>query len=193
MSPGRSRKPAGEGQTLSSGSRHAVLGTTLASKGLRPCGLCGDMRKMTKTHVPPQTAGNTGTVERASDLISRDGVRRPGRWNRGGLWVRGLCEACNQLAGRRYDHAYGDFARALTTASRARAPGLIVSPSHVPPVQLAPGLASRCILIGMFAIHPRLRHIFRRSQMIFEWRRQRSVGRRQSSFASASTTEAERY
>ena len=139
--------------------RPGIIGTPLSSKGFRPCGLCGDTRNMTKAHVPPQAAGNTDAVERAADLISVDGVRRPGRWNRGGLWVRGLCEACNQFAGRRYDEAYGDCARALTIATRARARGL-VSPVDVPPVRLAPGLVSRCILIGMFAIHPRLRQIF---------------------------------
>lgn len=158
--PKRSQRERVRCQALSSGSPHDVLGTTLASKSPRPCGLCGETRKMTKTHVPPQTAGNTGTVERAADLVTQEGVRRPGRWNRGGLWVRGLCNACNQLAGRRYDQAYGDFARALTSANSAQARGLSVPTSHAPPVRLAPGLVSRCILIGMFAMHPRLRHIF---------------------------------
>lgn len=117
------------------------------------------MRRMTRTHVPPQTAGNTHVVQRAADVIT-EGVRRPGRWSVGGLWVRGLCEACNQLAGRPYDQAYGDFARALNSAAAARSAGLLTRRSDAPPIRLAPGLVSRSILIGMFAIHPRLRQIF---------------------------------
>lgn len=145
---------------MSAGRPPEIIGTPLAAGSPRPCGLCGDTRKLTKTHVPPRTAGNTSTVERASDLLTPEGRRRPGRWNRGGLWVRGLCEDCNQLAGRRYDEAYGDFARALGIAARARNRGFQFPSSHAPFVRLAPGLVSRCILIGMFAIHPRLRQIF---------------------------------
>ena len=145
---------------MSAGRPPEFIGTPLTEGSPRPCGLCGDTRRLTKTHVPPRTAGNTSTVERAPDLLTPAGLRRPGRWNRGGLWVRGLCEDCNQLAGRRYDEAYGDFARALEAAARARHRGLQLPPSDAPHVRLAPGLVSRCILIGMFTIHPRLRQIF---------------------------------
>lgn len=145
---------------MSAGRPPEFIGTPLAEGSPRPCGLCGETRRLTRTHVPPRTAGNTSRVERAPDLLTAAGVRRPGRWNRGGLWVRGLCEDCNQLAGRRYDEAYGDFSRALEAVARARNAGSLLPPSDAPHVLLAPGLVSRCILIGMFAIHPRLRQIF---------------------------------
>lgn len=145
---------------MSAGRPPEFIGTPLTEGSPRPCGLCGETRRLTRTHVPPRTAGNTSRVGRAPDLLTAEGVRRPGRWNGGGLWVRGLCEDCNQLAGRRYDEAYGDFSRALEAVARARNAGFQLPPSDAPHVLLAPGLVSRCILIGMFAIHPRLRQIF---------------------------------
>lgn len=128
----------------------------LEDKGERPCGLCGTVRRLTRAHMPPQCAGNGNQVERARD-VARLGVRQPGRWDSGGVWVRGLCEGCNGLSSRKYDQAYADFAAAVSTALRART--LLLTPSDVPPVSVAPGLVARCVLIGMFAIHPRLRLI----------------------------------
>lgn len=139
-----------------------TIGTTLGNKGVRACGLCGDVRRLTKSHVPPQAAGNGTRVERAADVIAvadARRIRRPGRWNAGGLWVRGLCEDCNNFAGRRYDEAYADFASSIHRLVRPSSQRLLVRSAEAPPVLFAPGLVSRCVLVGMFAIHPRLRHI----------------------------------
>lgn len=136
-----------------------LIGTTLSSPVARACGICGTIRKLSRAHVPPQAAGNTKRVQRAPDLIE-NGQRRPGRWNEGGMWVRGLCEDCNNRAGSAFDEAYGDFARDVGRLSTPIAQALAVVQSEPPAVRFAPGLVSRAALYGMFAINPRLRILF---------------------------------
>lgn len=136
------------------------LAATLSSPGLRPCGLCGQGRHATRAHVPPQVAGNTHRVRRAPEVIDHKRNRYTGRWNEGGLWVRGLCADCNHHAGRAYDQAYADFAKALHRLSTPTVRRFQVIPTDPPPVTFAPGLVSRSVLFGFFAIHPRLRVIF---------------------------------
>jgi len=136
-----------------------LIGTTLVGKDARPCGLCGEVRKPTRSHVPPQAAGNTTKVRRAADILDEKRVRRPGRSREGGMWVRGLCEECNNRAGRKYDLPYADFAHAVLRFLRMTNSGLW-TPTAVPAVRVAPGLVARSVLSGMFAIHPRLRIIF---------------------------------
>jgi hypothetical protein len=126
---------------------------------MRQCGLCGELRKMTRAHVPPQAAGNTGKVTSASVQIV-DGVMKPGRQQEGGLWVRGLCEPCNGLAGRRCDLASGEFAGRLETFARVGPRLGFLRPWEPPAVSVAPGLVARSIVIGMFAVSPNLRVIF---------------------------------
>ncbi|MDX2854438.1 hypothetical protein PV342_39730 [Streptomyces sp. PA03-3a] len=135
-----------------------TLGIDLRKAGLRPCGLCGQVREMTKAHVPPQAAGNRGKVTSATVRI-HDRTRRNGRPDAGGMWLRGLCRDCNGLAGENYDAAYGDFAKALETYTRALQH--LHLPGHpAPPIRLAPGRVARSILIGMFATTPHLRVMF---------------------------------
>ncbi|MFD3663327.1 hypothetical protein ACFWVF_22495 [Streptomyces sp. NPDC058659] len=83
-----------------------------------------------------------------------------GRPAAGGLWLRGLCEQCNNFAGARYDAAYGDFVRRLWTYGRAAKHLQLVDPQAPPAVSVAPGLVARSVLIGMFAISPHLRLLF---------------------------------
>ncbi len=118
------------------------------------CGVCGKFGKMTRAHVPPQTAGNTGAVVRYRPTIL-DGTLGPnGRELTGGLWVRTLCSDCNNVrGGRRRDPAYGDFARRMDEAMRST---LLLS-GPVPPVNVAPGLVARSVLVGMMAVNPKLR------------------------------------
>ncbi len=109
---------------------------------------------MSKAHVPPQAAGNTGRVVRYRPGLTEGTLGPQGALKKGGLWFRTLCERCNNRAGERADRAYADFANrvsfALNTAS-------VWVPSGVPPVNVAPGLVSRSVLIGMMAVNPRLR------------------------------------
>lgn len=137
-----------------------LIGTTLVGKGARPCGLCGEVRKPTRSHVPPQTAGNSHSVQRAADVIDETQVRKPGRYTEGGMWVRGLCADCNGRAGRNYDLPYADFAHAVMRFLRMTSRNFWVSSGDVPAVPVAPGLVVRSVLYGMFAVHPRLRLIF---------------------------------
>lgn len=136
------------------------VGTVFSSTQARPCGLCGDVRQMSRSHVPPQMAGNNTSVLRAADVVSADRVRHPGRWSQGGLWVRGLCTDCNHMSGRLYDAAYADFANQVRKLTNPFARSLRPYLNDPPPATLAPGLVARCVLVGMFAVHPRLRLIF---------------------------------
>lgn len=135
------------------------VGTTLSSPQPRACGLCGDVRKLSRAHVPPQVAGNSTRVERAPDVIDA-GTRRPGRWTEGGMWVRGLCERCNNLAGTVYDNAYADFAAQVARLTSPIALRMQVIPGEPPGARFAPGLVARCVLYSMFAINPRLRILY---------------------------------
>lgn len=136
-----------------------LVGSTLSSAAARACGLCGIIRKLSRAHVPPQAAGNTTKVLRAPDVIV-DRVRRPGRWSEGGMWVRGLCEDCNSQAGKSYDAAYADFALQVGRLSTPTARRLALIPGEPPGARFAPGLVSRAVLFGMYAINPRLRVLF---------------------------------
>lgn len=137
-----------------------LVGSMLANPGARACGLCGEFREPTKAHVPPRAAGNTTAVERAADMIDENRVRRPGRWALGGMWVRGLCFDCNNMAGRVSDLAYADFASQVARLSTPTAQAVQVIPGEPPGALFAPGLVARSVLFGMFAINPRLRGIF---------------------------------
>jgi hypothetical protein len=122
----------------------------------RACGICGHYGKLSKTHVPPQVAGNTGAVERTNMMNdSHDGFG-PGRWFIGGMWVRGLCRDCNNFAGQRYDLAYGDFAhRLLSWFDRPSRLHL----REAQAVSLAPGRVARSILSGMLGVSPHIREL----------------------------------
>jgi hypothetical protein len=76
------------------------------------------------------------------------------------MWLYGLCGDCNSLAGRHYDMAYADFARALETDARLRSGLHLPRADPAPPVRLAPGRVIRSVLIGMFATTPHLRVMF---------------------------------
>ena len=76
------------------------------------------------------------------------------------MYVRGLCEDCNNRAGGLYDSAYADFARKVARLSTPVARQLTVIPHEAPGVFFAPGLVARSVLYGMFAVNLRLRLIF---------------------------------
>lgn len=117
---------------------------------MAPCGICGDTRKLSRTHVPPQATGNTG--RRYREQIS-NGHRGPGTLKDGGLWVYGLCSDCNSLTGGAYDNAYVALASEVRTANRLVLP----SSAGVPAVGVAPGLVARSVMFSMFGLWLRLR------------------------------------
>jgi hypothetical protein len=70
------------------------------------CSLCGMVTKLSKTHVPPKAAGNSGparvAVEVVEDGISRIGLGTP---KDGGMWGWWFCEGCNGIT-RRWDEEF---------------------------------------------------------------------------------------
>jgi hypothetical protein len=76
------------------------------------------------------------------------------------MWVRGLCQDCNNRAGTVYDLPYADFAKQVARLSNPTATRLAVIRGEAPGALFAPGLVSRGVLFGMFAINPRLRVLF---------------------------------
>lgn len=134
--------------------RGPIAAGLLLDKRTGKCGICGDHRKLSRRHVPPQAAGNTGAVERADVMSNRRDGFTPGSWRIGGMWVRGLCVACNSFAGARYDEAYGDFASRLWSWMQI---GTRLSVPAAQAVPFAPGRVSRSILSGMLGISPHTR------------------------------------
>lgn len=134
-----------------------AIPTTLGKKQSKtgPCGLCGTDGPLTRTHVPPQAVGNTGNVQRRR-MISVGHEASDGRGVQGGLHIRGLCVACNGLAGA-WDPAYADLHRAV--GPPAFAESRLVLPRHidVPDTPIAVGAAARSILAAASALNPLLR------------------------------------
>lgn len=118
------------------------------SRGLGRCGLCGQQRKMTEAHVPPQSTGNRGgSMQRAYWMNTPDGARLS-PWQDGGLSVYGLCEECNHVTSVKADPAYAEFHRRVTRIHGRR----VLIPADLP-ARVAPGLVARSVLAGMFAIN----------------------------------------
>lgn len=67
-------------------------------------------------------------------------------------WVRRLREDCNNGAGNTYDVPYADFAEQVERLSSLTARHLAVIQNEAPGARFAPGLVSRAVLYGMFAI-----------------------------------------
>jgi hypothetical protein len=133
-----------------------VAGLHRAGQRQGCCGLCGQERDLTRTHIPPQCAFNGRTVRR--QYLRGDGeAMSPGRGNLGGLWVRGLCGDCNELQGR-YDPDYCKLARKLKSTWIKDWHYALPRQRLVPQIfDLHPGAVARSVLIGMFGLNPNLR------------------------------------
>ncbi len=141
------------------GKRQRPQGFGVDDRGLKECGLCGERvsGKLSKTHVPPQCAGNTGEAILRYRLEVVDGRMVPGRRDKGGIWFRGLCGTCNSAAGH-FDDAYGAFVKLLPVPDEVHQdlwlPGNKVDVLNGP---IRPGAIARSILFGAFALNPLLR------------------------------------
>lgn len=124
------------------------------SPGLGRCGLCGQQRKMTEAHVPPQSTGNRGGSMQRAYWMNGPGGARLSTWQDGGLSVYGLCEECNYVTSGKADPAYTDFHRQVARVRSFRQHRVFI-PMNVP-VRVAPGLVARSVLAGMFAINSAL-------------------------------------
>lgn len=126
------------------------------------CALCRKSTDLTRAHIPPQCAGNTGDrVSRMRPYLD-DGTMRHDTPKDGGLWLRTICRGCNALASR-FDDAYGDFVRRVEQSRRLSSrsialPGLV---SGVPAIHVAPGRVARSLLHCMVALAPSLHAVHR--------------------------------
>lgn len=128
-----------------------------------PCGLCGAVGPLSRTHVPPQCAGNDhGVLRHYLQSMTEGGLRtRMARSRRfqGGMYVFGLCCTCNTAASR-WDTAYAKLASALRSCW---ATGSIVVPGNrmrLPSAECSPSEVVRSILIGLFGVNHVLRDGF---------------------------------
>ncbi|PKV79839.1 hypothetical protein ATK86_4253 [Nocardia fluminea] len=122
------------------------------------CFLCQRSTTLTKAHIPPKCTGNrAGKVVRMRPYIE-DGVIRQDSPKDGGLWLKTLCQPCNEIASR-YDDAHGDFVREITRIDRLRAAQFKLprSSGGVPAVPIAPGRVARSVLHGLVALTPSMR------------------------------------
>jgi hypothetical protein len=78
------------------------------------CRLCGEVRPLTKEHIPPKRAGNIArmpTHTLAEWLERRDLDNIPGgNIEQGGIWGYTLCSACNSFTGSEYGAEYQGWA-----------------------------------------------------------------------------------
>ena len=137
----------------------------MSRRGIDPvgtCGICGAEGPLSRTHVPPQCAGNGGESVRAAVLVTRRDKRGSerlgaGRERKGGANGYFLCEACNNKAGR-FDDAFGQFWSSLAhdllligPMPTTRGP----HPAITPPMR--PGAIVRSVLAGVMALCPSVR------------------------------------
>jgi hypothetical protein len=93
-----------------------------------------------------------------SVMMTGPGGYGPGRWVKGGMWVRGLCASCNNFAGAHYDSAYADFARQVEGEFELELRSRLWAPRGQA-VSFAPGRVSRSAMSGMFALSRPLREL----------------------------------
>lgn len=127
------------------------------------CGLCGLNRVLSRTHVPPQCAGNNHGVQRrylqTTDRAGMPTLIQSTKRFDGGLYVYGLCQPCNSRAAR-WDKSYCDLATALR---KCWSSGALVVPGNrlqVPSAQCSPSAVVRSVLMGLFGVNHRLRDSF---------------------------------
>lgn len=128
-----------------------------------PCGLCGSIGPLSRTHVPPQCAGNDHGVQRIYfHIIQANGEQALVRSNRrlhGGLYVYGLCGDCNSAASK-WDVAYKQLSDILQSCW---VKGSLIVPGNriaLPSAQCVPSAVARSVLMGLFGVNHVLRERF---------------------------------
>lgn len=120
------------------------------------CAICGKTGQRTKTHIPPQAAGNRADLSMRRTWLTVDQQLTFGRPLSGGIWLFLLCKSCNQAAGR-FDMTYRDFADAV----RPGLPRRVTAPAgyrwRPTDSVIRPGAVARAVLSGMFALNQSLR------------------------------------
>lgn len=95
------------------------------------CRLCLSHGPLSREHVPPKGAYNSGRMLR-SDAIERlrDPGTEAGRILQNGNWFYSFCESCNNLLGRMYVPEYVLWAKHFMTEYRLWAPGIVPVSLH---------------------------------------------------------------
>jgi hypothetical protein len=140
-------------------SAHQVVGVDRRRRDRSPCGLCGNVGPLTKTHVPAQSAGNKGLVTRrvfVTDSQDGESTMKDGPPKIGGIHFYGLCADCNQLQNQ-YDSAYVELVD--ISLPWLNTPLILpTGPREPPRLTLRPGAAARSVLIPMFGLNTELRN-----------------------------------
>ena len=72
------------------------------------CSLCGTATKLSKTHVPPKAAGNSGPARMEVEFVDDEGTSYTGLGRPsggGGMWGWWFCQTCNWLT-RKWDEEF---------------------------------------------------------------------------------------
>lgn len=131
------------------------------------CRLCGEVKSLTKEHIPPKGAGNIATAptHTLTEWIDRQDLEAipGGKIEQGGIWGYTLCADCNSLTGQKYGTEYQGWAiRAVLLMRQNIHPSLInenPNPTFVTGQLggrkdggVAPGLMVRQVLSGMCSL-----------------------------------------
>ena len=124
------------------------------------CGLCGQRGRLTKTHTPPQCAGNRGHVRRFMVLSDAQNRARASTKMIGGIHFYGLCGRCNSSVQGRWDASYCVLAKELWPLAADKRIHLPAGRIKLPSVEIQPGAVARSVLASCFALNPNLRNIY---------------------------------
>lgn len=132
------------------------LGTYGISK-IGMCALCGVAGPLSKTHVPPEKAGNHQPSATMGTRAEKGLAQvQPGTLRDGGTWAWLLCEPCNQKVGKHDEEFirwwYG-MVRSWSEVNEPKAGEFRTG--RLP--NSRPGAFIRSVLGGMFALNPNLR------------------------------------
>ena len=111
---------------------------------------------MSKTHVPPRSAGNRGGVRRFQVLSDSNRMMDSSAKMIGGIHFYGLCQTCNGAVSA-WDSAYTGMAKTLwglATDPRIQLPSTRVATEAF---VIQPGAVARSVVVGCFALNPQLR------------------------------------
>lgn len=115
-----------------------------------PCALCGEVTKLTKTHIPPKKAFNDGVGRRM--VVGLDGsyvLESKGR--AGGLAPYGHCEQC-RAATSPWDDEYLSWAKSFTVAMVSSEEVGTRPLLKVGAAEARPGRFARAALAGMVVL-----------------------------------------
>jgi hypothetical protein len=118
------------------------------------CGLCGASGDLSKTHIPPQSSGNTGKVERFTVINDPYHNASRGKSLVGGMHIFGLCAACNTNVQGRWDALYTEMADGMRSSVRDTNKAALIEPASV---LVSPGGVARFVLSSAFALNPMMR------------------------------------